>query len=243
MVRKAPSDPEGGRHSSLDGGDVGGNAGFERGAAGRFESKGNRAASFGEEDCFGPEVGEIGLGVMIDPAGRSGFVIIDQRFRLGWEPRPDAIDDCRSAIRAVIAEIDFVKIEAAGFPIFVQGEKPLGAGSALEPLGMGADLAGFAAQVVAVEVNALGVLTGIGGETSRIEDRTDRPGHVLLKEPAAEELQGSEGACRFVTMHARRKVSGLALESTDESEHWTSCGPGKFHRHEPLRLRFGAEFT
>ena len=135
---------------------------------------------------------------------------VDQRARLRGKPGRHRIEDRPRAPGIVFGQIDFVKIESAGFPVFVQGEEQVGHRPRQQPRGVRRGFRTAACEVVAVQIDALGVLPGARRQPGGIERRADRPVAGAGEESVVEQLEQGERAGRFVAVHAGGQIDAPA---------------------------------
>ena len=67
--------------------------------------------------------------------------------------------------------IEFVKIKAMRFPVFMNTESEIKIRLLLEPRDMSEDFAGFEVAIVAIKIGAFGVLAATQRKTGRIKTR------------------------------------------------------------------------
>lgn len=144
---------------------------------------------------------------MEDPAGFGDGVVVDFLLGFGWEVGGGGGEDVPVG-GALGAGVDLVVVEAGAFPVLVKGEEELGDRLGFEPGDVGADLGGLAEEVVAVEVNALGVFAGVPLKSSGVEGGADEPVEAVVEEVFPEEGEEGLGAGGFIAVDAGGEVDG-----------------------------------
>ena len=140
---------------SSRGGDEGLDAG-RKGKVGRgFEGEGVAGAVLKEPEGFGPQGTRERIDVGMNESAVGGAVFDDGR-EIDGADGGDLLDGF-SRLRGTPVGIQFVEVEAVRFPVFVQTQREVEIRLALEPGDVGTGLRCFSVEILAVEVEALGV--------------------------------------------------------------------------------------
>lgn len=99
---------------------VRGNSAFQVRLAWCFKCERKRAATLGKEDRLWPSVRQIGLRRVVNPPGLTNDVPIDHECRLNGQMTSRFLKNDPRPLRAILVEIDFVKVEPECLPIFVK---------------------------------------------------------------------------------------------------------------------------
>ena len=201
-----------GGEGGAGGGEVGGNTGVEGLGGGGFEGEVVVGVLEGEEHGFGVlgAVGEVGNGAGDEAVG--GFHAFDDGGAVytadGFDGGQDGVAD--EGVRGLV---EFVEVEAGGFPVFMEAEAEFVAATAGKFFAReeGEVLTGFggeAVAVVAIHVEAVGIFAGFAEEAAGVDDGEEEPVKAVGEVAGAEEFEEGERAGGFVAMHAGGEVEG-----------------------------------
>ena len=194
---------------------MGGDAGGKRLGGRGFEGEVVRGVLEGEPHGFGVlgAVGEVGNG-----AGDEAVVGVHAFDDGGAVNAADGFDGGEDSVadEGLGGLVEFVEVEALGFPVFMEAEADgvdAAAGGFFTGEGgeVQAGFGGEAVAVVAVDVEAVGVFAGFAGEAAGVDEGEDEPVEVVGEEAGAEEFEEGERAGGFVAVNAGGKVEGRGV--------------------------------
>jgi len=156
-------------------------------------------------DCFGPRFPQEGIVDWPDDAGGGRRSTVDGEGFVDGAEWADGLEHGFGEAAAIFG-VEFVKIEAGGFPILVQAEREIERRLTLQPCDVGSRLRCAEIEVVAVKVETGGVFTGAKGEAGGIKLGTDEPGGPVVEDPGLDQAQQRLGWSRFVSVDSRGQI-------------------------------------
>ncbi len=156
--------------------------------------------------CLGPKRACVGGDARLEYA-TPGWPIVDAIRAVDRAGLANGIDDILRHSEQVVW-VQFVQIKAGGFPVLVQADAKIELGQAVDPFGVRPHLAGLDVAIVAVEIDAGPVFTGVVREAGRVETGTGDEADAGRPGGGLNQPEHGQRPCRFIAVDAGGNVNG-----------------------------------